>query len=93
MNAPLTRGGKKHNFTLSIREDIVLDGMSLAFTTVMCLLCFYIFGTLNGTFYTIMKKNDLKQARLPNRFAKLHQKLRVHSVCEQEVHQGLPTPH
>ena len=56
MKAPLTRGCKKHNFTFSIREDIVLDGMSLVFTTVIGLLCFYIFWTLNGTFYTIMKK-------------------------------------
>ena len=39
-----------------------------------------------------MKKNDLKPACPPKAFAKFHQKLRVHSVSDQIVRQGLPTP-
>ena len=89
MNAPFTGRCKKHNFTLSIDEDIVLDGMSLLFTTIIVLLYFYIFSALNRTFYAIMKKNDLKRARLPNPFAKLHQKLRDHLVSDRGVHHNV----
>ena len=54
------RGGQQHNFAISSDEQVILDGVLLLFTTVMCLLYIWVFWTLNRTFGGIMKKSDLK---------------------------------
>ena len=47
-----------NNFAISSDEQVILDGVLLLFTTVMCPV-HWVFWTLNRTFGGIMKKSDL----------------------------------
>ena len=91
VDATFIRGCEKHDFAIRIDQDIVFHGMLFLFTTVMSLLSFSVFRTLNRTLRAIMKKNDLTLSH-PLRSQQTHQLLRRMPPA-MGVRQGLPKQH
>ena len=59
VDATFIRRCEKHDFAIGIEPYIIFHGVLLLFPTVICLLCLYVFRTLNPTFRAIMKKMDV----------------------------------